>query len=182
MLIYMRLPSQLLPRSSASPACLAPVSLSHWQAALRQMLTSVCCHSLPANMMSNRFSLSPRCALSQADWMDLWWDVLFDFMLLLLWLFFLQERRLHMYVVYCQNKPKSEHIVSEYIETYFEVGTSEKFASHSSSICLFSYYILLWSVTCVYIHICIYMCVYISCIRSVYVFMNLCMHIYLSKI
>uniref|UniRef100_A0A3Q0QPU5 Rho guanine nucleotide exchange factor 25 n=1 Tax=Amphilophus citrinellus TaxID=61819 RepID=A0A3Q0QPU5_AMPCI len=31
-----------------------------------------------------------------------------------------QERRLHMYVVYCQNKPKSEHIVSEYIETYFE--------------------------------------------------------------
>lgn len=41
--------------------------------------------------------------------------------------FFLQERRLHMYVVYCQNKPKSEHIVSEYIETYFEVGTAEKF-------------------------------------------------------
>lgn len=34
----------------------------------------------------------------------------------------LQERRLHMYVVYCQNKPKSEHIVSEYIETYFEVS------------------------------------------------------------
>lgn len=32
-----------------------------------------------------------------------------------------------MYVVYCQNKPKSEHIVSEYIETYFEVGTAEKF-------------------------------------------------------
>lgn len=29
-----------------------------------------------------------------------------------------------MYVVYCQNKPKSEHIVSEYIETYFEVGTA----------------------------------------------------------
>lgn len=27
-----------------------------------------------------------------------------------------------MYVVYCQNKPKSEHIVSEYIETYFEVS------------------------------------------------------------
>uniref|UniRef100_A0A672YEX6 Rho guanine nucleotide exchange factor 25-like n=1 Tax=Sphaeramia orbicularis TaxID=375764 RepID=A0A672YEX6_9TELE len=30
------------------------------------------------------------------------------------------KERLHMYVVYCQNKPKSEHIVSEYIETYFE--------------------------------------------------------------
>eukprot|EP00064_Thunnus_orientalis_P000819 superscaffoldBa00000048_g820 len=34
--------------------------------------------------------------------------------------FIVEERRLHMYVVYCQNKPKSEHIVSEYIETYFE--------------------------------------------------------------
>lgn len=32
-----------------------------------------------------------------------------------------QERRLHMYVVYCQNKPKSEHIVSEFIDSYFEV-------------------------------------------------------------
>uniref|UniRef100_A0A8C3CRS8 non-specific serine/threonine protein kinase n=1 Tax=Cairina moschata TaxID=8855 RepID=A0A8C3CRS8_CAIMO len=28
--------------------------------------------------------------------------------------------RLHMYIVYCQNKPKSEHIVSEYIDTFFE--------------------------------------------------------------
>lgn len=27
-----------------------------------------------------------------------------------------------MYVVYCQNKPKSEHIVSEFIDTYFEVS------------------------------------------------------------
>ncbi|KAJ8260147.1 hypothetical protein GJAV_G00177600 [Gymnothorax javanicus] len=35
-------------------------------------------------------------------------------------LFIKHERRLHMYVVYCQNKPKSEYIVSEYIETYFE--------------------------------------------------------------
>lgn len=26
-----------------------------------------------------------------------------------------------MYVVYCQNKPVSEYIVSEYIDTYFEV-------------------------------------------------------------
>ncbi|XP_054168733.1 triple functional domain protein-like [Oppia nitens] len=30
------------------------------------------------------------------------------------------ERRLNMYVVYCQNKPKSEHIVSEYVDTFFE--------------------------------------------------------------
>ncbi|XP_075683008.1 triple functional domain protein isoform X2 [Rhinoderma darwinii] len=30
------------------------------------------------------------------------------------------ERRLHMYIVYCQNKPNSEHIVSEYIDNYFE--------------------------------------------------------------
>lgn len=35
---------------------------------------------------------------------------------------YFQERRLHMYIVYCQNKPKSEHIVSEYIDTYFEVN------------------------------------------------------------
>lgn len=33
------------------------------------------------------------------------------------------ERKLHMYVVYCQNKPVSEYIVSEYIYTYFEVIT-----------------------------------------------------------
>lgn len=32
-----------------------------------------------------------------------------------------QERRLHMYVVYCQNKPRSEYIVAEY-EAYFEVS------------------------------------------------------------
>ncbi|XP_052455773.1 rho guanine nucleotide exchange factor 25-like [Carassius gibelio] len=39
---------------------------------------------------------------------------------LLAQLFIKHERRLNMYVVYCQNKPKSEHIVSEYTETYFE--------------------------------------------------------------
>lgn len=39
---------------------------------------------------------------------------------LLAQLFIKHERRLNMYVIYCQNKPKSEHIVSEYIETYFE--------------------------------------------------------------
>jgi len=30
------------------------------------------------------------------------------------------ERKFQMYVVYCQNKPKSEHIVSEHINDYFE--------------------------------------------------------------
>ncbi|KAK2117637.1 hypothetical protein P7K49_004523 [Saguinus oedipus] len=39
---------------------------------------------------------------------------------LAVWLTTVQERRLHMYIVYCQNKPKSEHIVSEYIDTFFE--------------------------------------------------------------
>jgi len=33
----------------------------------------------------------------------------------------LQERRLYMYVKYCENKPKSEYIVAEYID-YFEVS------------------------------------------------------------
>uniref|UniRef100_A0A8B9I6D0 non-specific serine/threonine protein kinase n=1 Tax=Anser brachyrhynchus TaxID=132585 RepID=A0A8B9I6D0_9AVES len=37
----------------------------------------------------------------------------------LLCILFSQERRLHMYVVYCQNKPRSEYIVAEY-EAYFE--------------------------------------------------------------
>lgn len=31
-----------------------------------------------------------------------------------------------MYIVYCQNKPKSEHIVSEYIDTFFEVSSWER--------------------------------------------------------
>ncbi|KAJ8255282.1 hypothetical protein GJAV_G00203120 [Gymnothorax javanicus] len=34
-------------------------------------------------------------------------------------LFIKHERRLHMYVVYCQNKPRSEYIVAEY-DAYFE--------------------------------------------------------------
>uniref|UniRef100_A0A3B3TSH9 DH domain-containing protein n=1 Tax=Poecilia latipinna TaxID=48699 RepID=A0A3B3TSH9_9TELE len=34
-------------------------------------------------------------------------------------LFIKHERRLHMYVVYCQNKPKSEYIVAEY-DKFFE--------------------------------------------------------------
>ena len=34
---------------------------------------------------------------------------------------FLQERRLYMYVKYCENKPKSEFVVSEHLDTYFEV-------------------------------------------------------------
>jgi len=44
-------------------------------------------------------------------------------MLMLLLLLLLQERRLYMYVKYCENKPKSEYIVAEYID-YFEVGLS----------------------------------------------------------
>lgn len=32
------------------------------------------------------------------------------------------DRKFQMYVVYCQNKPKSEFIVSEYIDNYFEVS------------------------------------------------------------
>ena len=33
------------------------------------------------------------------------------------------------YVVYCQNKPKSEHIVSEHINDYFEVCLHEILSS-----------------------------------------------------
>ncbi|KAK6165753.1 hypothetical protein SNE40_022615 [Patella caerulea] len=35
-------------------------------------------------------------------------------------LFVRYERRLYMYVKYCENKPKSEYVVAEYIDTYFE--------------------------------------------------------------
>lgn len=31
------------------------------------------------------------------------------------------ERKLHMYVVYCQNKPVSEHIVSEHLGYFDEI-------------------------------------------------------------
>ena len=31
------------------------------------------------------------------------------------------DRKFQMYTRYCQNKPKSEYIVSEYVETYIEV-------------------------------------------------------------
>ncbi|XP_075466191.1 kalirin-like [Ascaphus truei] len=34
-------------------------------------------------------------------------------------LFIKHERRLHMYVIYCQNKPRSEHVVAEY-DSFFE--------------------------------------------------------------
>jgi len=33
----------------------------------------------------------------------------------------MQERRLHMYVIYCQNKPRSEYVVAEY-DGFFEVS------------------------------------------------------------
>lgn len=41
------------------------------------------------------------------------------------------ERRLNMYVVYCQNKPKSEYLVSEYMDTFFEVNRQIKSVSRS---------------------------------------------------
>lgn len=47
------------------------------------------------------------------------------------------ERKLHMYVVYCQNKPVSEYIVSEYIDTYFEVNALNDFNYFNQSHLLF---------------------------------------------
>uniref|UniRef100_A0A2C9L4D8 DH domain-containing protein n=1 Tax=Biomphalaria glabrata TaxID=6526 RepID=A0A2C9L4D8_BIOGL len=35
-------------------------------------------------------------------------------------IFIRYERRLYMYVKYCENKPKSEYVVSEYLDTFFE--------------------------------------------------------------
>lgn len=41
-----------------------------------------------------------------------------------------------MYIVYCQNKPKSEHIVSEYIDTFFEVSAKEGGGGSVLNLCL----------------------------------------------
>ena len=49
-------------------------------------------------------------------------------MMTLIMLLVLQERRLYMYVKYCENKPKSEYIVAEYID-YFEVCLLSSFYS-----------------------------------------------------
>lgn len=45
-------------------------------------------------------------------------------------LFIKHERRLHMYVIYCQNKPKSEFIVAEY-DSFFE-GIQQEISSRLS--------------------------------------------------
>lgn len=42
----------------------------------------------------------------------------------LLELLHLQDRRLYMYVKYCENKPKSEFIVAEYLDTVFNVSVA----------------------------------------------------------
>ena len=47
------------------------------------------------------------------------------------------ERKFQMYVVYCQNKPKSEYIVSEYIDTYFEVSFKELVLLKSTKRCIY---------------------------------------------
>lgn len=36
------------------------------------------------------------------------------------------ERKLHMYVIYCQNKPVSEHIVAEHLGYFEEIRTKLK--------------------------------------------------------
>ena len=45
------------------------------------------------------------------------------------------DRKFQMYVVYCQNKPKSEFIVSEYIDSYFEVSRISNIEPNPGSKC-----------------------------------------------
>lgn len=45
----------------------------------------------------------------------------------------LQERKLHIYVWYCQNKPRSEYIVAEY-DGYFEVSCLVFFVNWSGAV------------------------------------------------
>ncbi len=44
--------------------------------------------------------------------------------------FLFQEKRLYMYVKYCENKPKSDYIIAEYIE-FFEVSTPTQITSNA---------------------------------------------------
>ena len=45
------------------------------------------------------------------------------------------EKKFQMYVVYCQNKPKSEFIVSAHIDTYFEVSLVFLFVENIFDFC-----------------------------------------------
>lgn len=45
------------------------------------------------------------------------------------------ERKLHMYVVYCQNKPVSEHIVSEHLSYFDEIRLKLKHKLLVSELC-----------------------------------------------
>lgn len=66
------------------------------------------------------------------------------------------ERKLHMYVIYCQNKPMSEIIVSEFISTYFEELRQKMghklqviitFFAHYSVVCKFYIFVSIFSST-----------------------------------
>lgn len=58
-----------------------------------------------------------------------------------------------MYIVYCQNKPKSEHIVSEYIDTYFEVGYFINHVPTPHSM-IFVYFISSCFIIVIYLYLC----------------------------
>lgn len=50
------------------------------------------------------------------------------------------ERRLNMYIVYCQNKPKSEFIVSEHVDGYFEVRACARVYMHHAHVHVAGYF------------------------------------------
>ena len=63
---------------------------------------------------------------------------------------FFQERRLYMYVKYCENKPKSEFIVAEYIDTVFSVSVSVIYWLLCVSMVSYMpyFFLILWSMEC----------------------------------
>lgn len=49
------------------------------------------------------------------------------------------ERRLHIYVIYCQNKPVSEHIVAEHLDYFEEIRAKLRHRLNVSSFSQFSF-------------------------------------------
>jgi len=79
---------------------------------------------------------------------------------------YLKERRLYMYVKYCENKPKSEFIVSEYID-WFEVFNAYIF------IVLFCVFVCLCVCLCVGLCVCFCVCLFVCWFAILFTFIQL---------
>uniref|UniRef100_A0A672UMG7 non-specific serine/threonine protein kinase n=1 Tax=Strigops habroptila TaxID=2489341 RepID=A0A672UMG7_STRHB len=109
--------SLLAARQSSSDVPTAADLVSAIEKLVKSKLVSLCNYAPPSNKrFTNHWSLIIKGFMKRIEEKGVSEDmkgkdkIVFVFGL---------ERRLHMYVVYCQNKPRSEYIVAEY-EAYFE--------------------------------------------------------------